>query len=154
MKTRPNESAMAALRALGARLDGPIVLFDSLDDVLFWIKDRDGRFRWANTMMALYYGFKIREDLIGLNDYDLFDATLAQQYLNDDEQVLHEHEIRKPHKNYGFLFDPAKRTEFLDAVSKLVDEAEFQLVAAVIVAKKFRRSPAGETKGWGLKVFP
>jgi hypothetical protein len=23
-----------------------------------------------------------------------------------------------------------------------------------IVAKKFRRSPAGETKGWGLKVFP
>jgi hypothetical protein len=23
-----------------------------------------------------------------------------------------------------------------------------------IVAKKFRRSPTGETKGWGLKVFP
>ena len=23
-----------------------------------------------------------------------------------------------------------------------------------IVAKKFRRSPAGEFKGWGLKVFP
>jgi Protein of unknown function (DUF3800) len=23
-----------------------------------------------------------------------------------------------------------------------------------IVARKFRRSPAGETKGWGLKVFP
>ena len=23
-----------------------------------------------------------------------------------------------------------------------------------IVAKKFRRSPTGETRGWGLKVFP
>ena len=23
-----------------------------------------------------------------------------------------------------------------------------------IVARKFRRSPVGETKGWGLKVFP
>ena len=23
-----------------------------------------------------------------------------------------------------------------------------------ILAKKFRRSPAGETKGWGLEVFP
>ena len=23
-----------------------------------------------------------------------------------------------------------------------------------IVAKKFRKSPAGEVKGWGLKVFP
>jgi PAS domain-containing protein len=78
----------AALRALGATMDGPITLFESLDDVLFWIKDRDGRFCWVNTMMALYYGFKVREDLIGRNDYDLFDAALANQYLFDDEQVL------------------------------------------------------------------
>jgi transcriptional regulator GlxA family with amidase domain len=39
-------------------------------------------------MMVLYYGFKTRDEIIGLNDYDLFDATLANQYLNDDEQVL------------------------------------------------------------------
>lgn len=49
-----------------------------------------------------------------------------------DEQVLHEHEIRKPNKNYGFLFNPAARGEFMEAINKLVDEAPFQLVAAVI----------------------
>ena len=79
---------------------------------------------------------------------------LKFRFWGHDEQVLHEREIRNPNKNYGFLFDRARRTEFLDAVGKLVAEASFQLVAAVIVATKFRRSPTGETKGWGLKVFP
>jgi AraC-like DNA-binding protein len=89
MKRATNNSAMqSALRLLGAGKDGPIALFDSLADVLFWIKDRDGRFRWVNTMMALYYGFKVPGDLLGRNDYDLFDAALANQYLSDDEQVL------------------------------------------------------------------
>jgi hypothetical protein len=57
---------------------------------------------------------------------------LKFRFWGHDEQVLHEHEIRKPNKNYGFLFDPARRTEFLAGVNKLVDEASFQLVAAVI----------------------
>ncbi len=83
-----NVAMETALRSLGTTMDGPIALFESLDDVLFWIKDREGRFCWANTMMVLYYGFTVREDLIGRNDYDLFDAALAGQYLFDDEQVL------------------------------------------------------------------
>ena len=100
---------------------------------------------------------------------------LKFQFWGHEEQVLHEHEIRKPNKDYSFLFNPAKRMEFLAALNQFVDEAPFQLVAAVIrklefaqqsarpeqpnraydiVPKKFRRSPAGETKDWGLKVFP
>ena len=62
---------------------------------------------------------------------------LKFRFWGHDEQVLHEHEIRKPNKHYGFLFDPSKRTAFLDAVSKLVDEASFQLVAAVIRKLEF-----------------
>lgn len=64
---------------------------------------------------------------------------LKFRFWGHDEQVLHEHEIRKPNKSYGFLFDPAKRTDFLDAVSKLVDEAAFQLVAAVIRKLEFSK---------------
>ncbi len=64
---------------------------------------------------------------------------LKFHFWGHDEQVLHEHEIRKPNKNYGFLFDPAKRAEFLEAVSKLVDEAQFQLVAAVIRKLEFSK---------------
>jgi len=67
---------------------------------------------------------------------------LKFRFWGHDEQVLHEHEIRKPNKNYGFLFDPAKRTEFLDAVSALVDEAAFQLVAAVIRKIEFAKQYA------------
>ena len=59
-----------------------------------------------------------------------------------DEQVLHEHEIRKPNKDYSFLFNPAKRAEFLEAISKLVDEAQFQLVAAVIRKLEFTKQYA------------
>ena len=62
---------------------------------------------------------------------------LKFRFWGHDEQVLHEHEIRKPNKNYGFLFDPAKRTEFLDAINTLVDESSFQLVAAVIRKLEF-----------------
>ena len=64
---------------------------------------------------------------------------LKLRFWGHDEQVLHEHEIRKPNKNYAFLFDPAKRTEFLTAVSKLVDEAPFQLIAAVIRKIEFSK---------------
>jgi hypothetical protein len=64
---------------------------------------------------------------------------LKFSFWGHDEQVLHEHEIRKPNKNYSFLFDPAKRAQFLDAVSKLVEEAQFQLVAAVIRKLEFSK---------------
>ncbi len=67
---------------------------------------------------------------------------LKFRFWGHDEQVLHEHEIRKPNKNYGFLFDPALRAEFLDAVSKLVDEASFQLVAEVIRKLDFAKQYA------------
>jgi hypothetical protein len=57
-----------------------------------------------------------------------------------DEQVLHEHEIRKPNKDYSFLFNPARRAEFLASLSQFVDEAPFQLIAAVIRKLEFARA--------------
>jgi hypothetical protein len=84
--------------------------------------------------------------LFAKSDYvELIGPSLQRlkfRFWGHDEQVLHEHEIRKPNKSYGFLFDPAKRTEFLDAVSKLVDEAQFQLVAAVIRKLEFSKQYA------------
>jgi hypothetical protein len=62
---------------------------------------------------------------------------LKFRFWGHDEQVLHEHEIRKPNHNYGFLFDPASRVCFLDALSRLVDEAMFQIVAVVIRKLEF-----------------
>ena len=57
---------------------------------------------------------------------------LKFRFWGHDEQVLHEHEIRKPNKNYPFLFDRSARSEFMNAISQDVEETSFQLVAAVI----------------------
>jgi AraC-like DNA-binding protein len=71
-------------------------LFDCLEDVLVWIKDRDGRYRWVNRAFLINYALDSRQsepragslDLLGKTDYDLSPAFLADQFRLDDEYVL------------------------------------------------------------------
>jgi AraC-like DNA-binding protein len=77
-----------AARTLGARTDLVLELFDYLKDVLFWIKDRKGTFRWVNTTLLVHMGRSKRDQIIGRTDFDLFEAYLANQYQMDDAQVL------------------------------------------------------------------
>jgi AraC-like DNA-binding protein len=78
----------AAARALGARIYPVFELFDYLKDVLFWIKDKKGVFRWVNTTLMLHIGRSSRDQIIGRTDFDLFEPYLANQYQIDDAQVL------------------------------------------------------------------
>jgi AraC-like DNA-binding protein len=78
----------AAAALLGARVDPVLELFDYLQDVLFWIKDRKGVFRWVNTPLMLDLAKTRREHVIGQTDFDLFEPYLANQYQMDDAQVL------------------------------------------------------------------
>jgi hypothetical protein len=64
---------------------------------------------------------------------------LKHEYWGHDEQVLHEHEIRKPNKDYSFLFDPDRRQAFLAGINRLVEQAPFKLVAAVIRKVEFAK---------------
>ena len=77
-----------AARTLGARTDLVLELFDYLKDVLFWIKDRKGMFRWVNTTLMVHMGRSNRDQIIGRTDFDLFEPYLANQYQMDDAQVL------------------------------------------------------------------
>ena len=81
-------SLEAATRSLGARTDPVFELFDYLKDVLFWIKDKKGIFRWVNTTLMLHFGRSSRDQIIGRTDFDLFEPYLANQYQMDDAQVL------------------------------------------------------------------
>jgi PAS domain S-box-containing protein len=63
-------------------------LFESLEDVMFWIKDRDGIICWANRTFVLNYGYHERREVLGQTDWALSPAFLADQYRIDDEQVL------------------------------------------------------------------
>jgi hypothetical protein len=62
---------------------------------------------------------------------------LKFHFWGHDEQVLHEHEIRKPNKDYRFLFDRFVRDDFMNAIAKYIEETPFQLVAAVIRKSDF-----------------
>jgi AraC-like DNA-binding protein len=71
-------------------------LFDHLEDVLAWLKDRSGRYVWVNRAFLVNYALEHPTEagpaevarVIGKTDYDLSPAFLADQYRIDDEQVL------------------------------------------------------------------
>jgi AraC-like DNA-binding protein len=72
-------------------------LFDCVEDVLVWVKDPDGRYRWVNRAFLINFAMDDRnrpgpaagpQDVIGKTDYDLSPAFLADQFRLDDEYVL------------------------------------------------------------------
>jgi AraC-like DNA-binding protein len=76
-------------------------LFDFLDDVLAWVKDRNGQYLWVNRAFLLNYtlnhpgseGRAAKGRILGKTDYDLSPSFLADQFRFDDEQVLAGHRI-------------------------------------------------------------
>lgn len=72
-------------------------LFDCVADVLAWVKDCEGRYRWVNRAFLLNYTCNAPADpageILGKTDYDLSPAWLADQFRIDDEQVLAGHRI-------------------------------------------------------------
>jgi AraC-like DNA-binding protein len=63
-------------------------LFDHLDGVQCWIKDRACRYEWVNRGFLLNYALERVEQVVGRTDHDLSPAHLADQYRLDDERVL------------------------------------------------------------------
>ena len=73
-------------------------------------------------------------------------------YWGHDEQVLHEHEIRKPNKDYAFLFNPEHRAAFMASINEFVERAPFRLVASVIKKVEFARQYALPVNPYGLAL--
>src|SRR5258706_10539514 len=73
-----------------------VELFDFLDDVLAWVKDRNGRYLWVNRAFLINYSLEqpnfdgevCEHQVLGKTDYDLSPAFLADQFRLDDEHVL------------------------------------------------------------------
>ena len=68
-------------------------LFDHVEDVLFWTKDTNGRFTWANVALLIEFGMRRREEIIGKTDYDIHPRHIASLVLEDDASVLEGNEI-------------------------------------------------------------
>lgn len=76
-------------------------LLDLLENVLAWVKDRQGRYLWVNRPFLIKYALDHLEAgesdvtgrILGRTDYDLSPAFMADQFRLDDDQVLAGHRI-------------------------------------------------------------
>lgn len=63
-------------------------LFDALPDVVFFVKDRAGRYTHANLTLVRRLRLKRREDVIGRRAVELFPVALGHSYADQDRRVL------------------------------------------------------------------
>ncbi|MBK1830639.1 AraC family transcriptional regulator [Verrucomicrobiaceae bacterium R5-34] len=71
-------------------------LFQALPDVIFWIKDAEGRFVYVNQAFCHEVAKMSEDEVLGLKDGDIFPPTLAKVFLRGDQRVL---KSRKPKLN-------------------------------------------------------
>ena len=63
-------------------------LFDSLEDVVFFVKDRGGRYVVVNETLVRRVGVDRREDLIGRTVDEVFRGELGASFREQDERVM------------------------------------------------------------------
>ena len=63
-------------------------LFQHLNDVCYFAKDRERRFVSANEALVLLLGYTKESEVIGKTDQELVPSYLADTYLKDDQEVL------------------------------------------------------------------
>ena len=69
--------------------DGQLMkLFEFVPEVVFYIKDRDGRFIALNRKTCEYCGVAKEEDAWGKTDYDYFSSSQADSFRSDDLAVM------------------------------------------------------------------
>ncbi|GHO42605.1 AraC family transcriptional regulator [Ktedonospora formicarum] len=64
------------------------LLFDQLADIVFFVKDVQGRYLVVNTTLMRRCGCKEKRDLIGRSPLEVFPPELGASYLAQDRQVV------------------------------------------------------------------
>lgn len=75
------------------------VLFDQLPMVVFYAKDRDGKFIRCNRRFEEFHGLEPGE-AIGLTDFDLHHLEIASRYRSEDRHIM---ETGRPVKNRTWM---------------------------------------------------
>ena len=69
-------------------IDQLLDIFNYIQDVQFWIKDKDFRYIIVNSSFLDNYAIKDSREFIGKTDYDITPPYLADQFRMDDIEVL------------------------------------------------------------------
>jgi len=79
-------------------------MFDGLPDVLFYVKDREGRYLWANRTLIDRAGLKGLSDVVGKTADQLF-VVAGSSTLTQDLEVIHTrrsvHDVLRLYRTYG-----------------------------------------------------
>jgi len=62
-------------------------LFDRLPDVVFFLKDRQSRYRLVNRTLVMRCGLEDKDELIGRTTVEVFPQPLGDRYLRQDRGV-------------------------------------------------------------------
>jgi PAS domain S-box-containing protein len=62
--------------------------FELVPDILFWIKDLEGKWVYANSLFIEHLGCQSLSQIYGKTDFDFFPVHLAKQYVYDDQKLL------------------------------------------------------------------
>lgn len=63
-------------------------LFDHIPGVYFFAKNREGHLMFASEGLRARYSMQDESDILGMTDFDLNPGTMAQAYVDDDDQLL------------------------------------------------------------------
>lgn len=63
-------------------------MFDALNDIAFFVKDREGRYLSINRTMVRRCGMRQKKEVLGKTALELFPKALAETYLAQDRAVI------------------------------------------------------------------
>jgi AraC-like DNA-binding protein len=63
-------------------------VFDALNDIGFFVKDREGRYVSVNRTMVRRCGLRHKRDMLGKTVLELFPKALAETYVAQDRRVI------------------------------------------------------------------
>ena len=84
---RQEEDLIAANANMAAVLARASAILDNIPD-LAWVKDIEGRYIAANSVVARMFGLSDPEEIIGKTDFDLSPGEVAERYRSADEQIM------------------------------------------------------------------
>jgi AraC-like DNA-binding protein len=63
-------------------------LFDALNDVAFFVKDREGRYLSVNNTLVRRCGLRAKQEMLGKTALDVHPLPLGQTYMAQDREVI------------------------------------------------------------------
>ena len=88
-----------------------------------YAKDTAGRFTFANRAVAIGMGASDPEELLGKTDFDFYAPDAAQQYFDEERQVLSSGQPMLDHEEHVFYSRSGKEAWLMTTKVPLRDEA-------------------------------